>query len=392
VEVNENETYLTPSAETLDAIATVVDDLEDTLMADCTALVDAVECICTQLTALRQVQQAQGMLSQANELVEEGYYSWDRPPTVGETQEEIAACGLAQAHWACMYESWTEVWRPGLTIGFDDILPAAAALIAALTGGLALPAILGVYLTAEAIEEALELGFTASAENYTNWLFSNKEEIVCASFQALFAGGSEQDVQDAVDAVIDASIEISPGDKAFSHLLNYISYRIAKVAQDNDSGWYNEVVEPGYCSICDIEDFAVWNFWADNSLFDTEPIACDVGSYADMPYHYITDDPSQLPVGAVGQTAYVNVRGYINKSAWDFPPTAEQCIIRVTLLEEEQDVEFLGADFPSEGDYNITKPVVLTGTVTRVDFATYGTNAVCTGWDIQRLSVHCLPS
>jgi hypothetical protein len=392
VEVHENETYTTPSQATLDTIGAVVDDLEDTLMADCTALVEAVECICTQLTMLRQQQTAQGLLAGAQQTVDDGWFSWDRPGTVGTSEQEEEACALAQAHWNAMWEGWTEIFRPALTVGFDDFLPAAAAAIAAFTGGLGIVAILGVYVTAEAIEEVLEIGFTASAENYQNWMFSNKEEIICASFEVLFAGGDEDAVNAAVNAIIDASEELSPGDKAFSHLLNYVSYRVAKVAQDNDSAWFNEVVEPGYCIICNPANFAHWSFPADNGLFDAEPVACNgFGSYMDMPYHYITDDVAQLPVGGAGQTCQVRVRGYINKVLWDFPPTSEQCIIRVVLKEADDLIEFLGAQFPAEGDFDITEEVGLSALVERVDISTYGTNAVCVGWWVSDLSVHAFP-
>jgi hypothetical protein len=366
--------------------------LEDTLMADCTALVDAVECICDQLTIIRQQQTAQGLLAGAQQTVDDGWFSWDRPGTVGTSEQEEEACALAQAHWNAMWEGWTEIFRPALTVGFDDFLPAAAAAIAAFTGGLGIVAILGVYVTAEAIEEVLEIGFTASAENYQNWMFSNKEEIICASFEVLFAGGDEDAVNAAVNAIIDASEELSPGDKAFSHLLNYVSYRIAKVAQDNNSDWFNEVVEPGYCTICNPQNFAYWSFPADNELFDAEPVACgEVGMYADMPYHYITDDVAQLPVGGAGQTCQVRVRGYINKSAWDFPPAGEQVIIRVVLLESEDVVEFRGSQFPANDSFDLIDEIVLTDQVGRVDISTYGTNAVCVGWWVSSLSVHSFP-
>jgi hypothetical protein len=108
-----------------------------------------------------------------------------------------------------------------------------------------------------------------------------------------------------------------------------------------------------------------------------------------MPYHYITDDASQLPVGQAGWTATVRVRGYINKALWDFPPAPNDVIIRVVLKESDDIYEFIGSQFPLSGNFDIPIEHVLSGTVARVDFAMQGTNAVCVGWYLTELLVSC---
>jgi hypothetical protein len=108
-----------------------------------------------------------------------------------------------------------------------------------------------------------------------------------------------------------------------------------------------------------------------------------------MPYHFITDDASQLPVGQAGWTATVRVRGYINKALWDFPPAPNDVIIRVVLKESDDIYEFIGSQFPAEGNYDISIAHSLSGTVARVDFAMQGTNAVCVGWYLTELRVSC---
>jgi hypothetical protein len=384
-EINEGNTYTTPSASELDAIQATVDDLEDMLMADCSDFLEAIQCICSQLTLLRQAQASTGIFSNAQEYIETGAFSWGVPPPVGSPAINEEMCALAQTHWQAMYESWTEFWAPAWASGFSYLIPAAATAIVAFTGGLALPAIIGVYLTADQITRFFSAYYEGAVENCTNWLFSHKDEIICASFLALYNGGGEVEAIEAVDTVIAATGDLSVGEKLFFNLVNFFGYRVAKVAQDNLSEWYLANFTPGYCQVCIPEASAWWWFFRDNSLFDAEPNACDIGSYADMPYHYITDDASQLPVGQAGWTASIRVRGYINKALWDFPPAPGDVIIRVVLKEEDDVYEFIGSQFPDEGIYDISIEHELTGIVARVDFQMQGTNAVCTGWYLTEL-------
>jgi hypothetical protein len=383
--INENNTYATPTIATLDIINSVVADLEDKLMADCSDLITALQCICSQMTLLRQAQNSTGIFSNAQEYVESGVVSWGTPPLVGAPEINEEQCALAQVHWQAMFESWTEVWGPAWSTGFSYLIPAVATLVATFTGGIPLLAVLGVFLTAAQISQFFSGWYDGLLENFTNTLLSYKNEIVCASFLAMYNGGDEDDAVAAVDAVIAGMPELSAGEKLMANLINFFAYRVGKLAQDENSAWYLANFTPGYCQVCIPEASAWWWFFRDNSLFDAEPNACDIGSYADMPYHYITDDASQLPVGQAGWTATVRVRGYINKALWDFPPAPNDVIIRVVLKEEDDIYEFIGSQFPDEGIYDISIEHELTGIVARVDFQMQGTNAVCTGWYLTEL-------
>jgi hypothetical protein len=64
-------------------------------------------------------------------------------------------------------------------------------------------------------------------------------------------------------------------------------------------------------------------------------------------------------------------------------------IIRVVLKEEDDVFEFVGSQFPAEGNYDISIAHSLSGIVARVDLQMQGTNAVCTGWYLTELLVSC---
>jgi hypothetical protein len=172
-------------------------------------------------------------------------------PTIT-SQEELEACQLAQLWYQAGYELLSEVILPALRFGFDTVIPAAAALVAAWTGGLALPVAIGVYATAELIQELLELGYDSAESNLMNWLWTNKQDLVCPMFVALQAGGSASSMWAPIwAAVVESSEDISYGDKLLVRLfMGGLALSGAKVAFDAETTWAQTVPTEGYCDTC----------------------------------------------------------------------------------------------------------------------------------------------
>ena len=286
--------YLTPDDTDWDTTQALVAELEEKLMTGiCEDLVAALEAIDATLTASGST--LGSMLTQLTAVAENGpdivtalecicgraeqtlinvivnpgwteypdatdYFDWgtaEPNPTIT-AQADQEACELAQAWYQAGFEWMTEVCLPVMRFGFDKVLPAAAALLAAITGGIALPVTIGVYAVAELIQELLELGYDAAESNLSNWLYTHKQDLVCPMYTALLTGGSMSSIWPTIyDDLVDPAGDLSAGDK----LLITVAYRgiamaAAQVAQDQDSAWYQSVPEAGYCASCPEEPIA----------------------------------------------------------------------------------------------------------------------------------------
>jgi hypothetical protein len=166
------------------------------------------------------------------------------------------ACQVAQLFYALGYETITEIVLPVSMYAFDTLAPAVAALIIGITGGIALPAILGVYLCTEMIQELLETGYKASESNLINWMLSVKDEMICTSYFALKSGCTAKEAAQAVyDNVVAPSSSISYGDKLICKLF-FSGWTVtnADIARSENTPWAQENIEASYCTTCDNPD------------------------------------------------------------------------------------------------------------------------------------------
>jgi hypothetical protein len=263
--------YLTPTTEEWDVIQKVVAELEDKLMAGCCdELIPKLDEI---LAAIQALDFETGGNS-PSDLIPPYWdnvrdidvaFKWgsEIPNDIITPGTDEARCARAQLWYQAGYELITESALPGLRYAFDNILPAAAALIAAWTGGLALPALMGVYAVAELLQELLEIGYNAAETNLVNWLFATKQAMVCEMYHQLGESTQVLSVSQGVyTALVAPSQDISQGDKLIWQLFSGPLALIgAQKAYDASTDWASYYVTPGYCDECnggEIVDGSDW--------------------------------------------------------------------------------------------------------------------------------------
>lgn len=246
--------FMTPDAPTWDAIQGVIAETEERLMSACdiSPMVAALECICNslQLGLGNTIAPLDTMRDEEVDAVFE--YSSDMPDADLSALTDVQACETAQLYYALGYETITEIVLPASAYAFDTLAPAVAALIITVTGGIALPVGLGIYLTIEMIQEFMEMGYKAAESNLENWMLSVKDDIICNAYYALKADMTTQQAAKMVyDMVIKDSSLISVGDKLMCRLF-FSSWTMinADIARSEATTWASENLVPGYCSAC----------------------------------------------------------------------------------------------------------------------------------------------
>jgi hypothetical protein len=163
------------------------------------------------------------------------------------------ACLLAQAWYAAGFEFVTERVLPAFRFGWDALQQALVAAITLATGGAGIPVAFGVFVTAQLVQELLDLAYDATESDLWNWLVSNKEELVCALYAELLAGGSTKTIWETVwSDQIENNPDLSDGEQLLLRVsFGAIAAATAKVAKEEDTTWYQSVVTPGYCAVCE---------------------------------------------------------------------------------------------------------------------------------------------
>jgi hypothetical protein len=239
----------------------MVADLEDQAMGDCTelmtkldAILAAVSCICPNLLEMRAETTLQPDSLNTDEITDVFEWSDSVPDPDVPSQEETAACAISQLWYQAGFEVITEAVLPASRAAFRVLLALVAAKVATMTGGLTLPQVLGAVKVSDLVADLIEGGFDASESNIYNWMVTNKEDIVCALYEQVLAGGTATSCWTACyDSVIEPSSEISALDKAMLWLfMGHVAYVIAYLAYTESTDWATSVVVPGYCSVCSV--------------------------------------------------------------------------------------------------------------------------------------------
>lgn len=171
------------------------------------------------------------------------------------------ACALAQCWWEAGFQLITEYFLPAWRFGYDDLVPAVASAVAFFTGGVTLPVTIGVYALSELLAELFGVAWEAAEANLINWMFTEKQDIVCALYVASRDGGSGSSLwQTVADEIVEPSGDLSAGDKVLvNFMMGVIGGAIARAAQAAESTWYTETPVEGYCDGCPTGE-AVFSF------------------------------------------------------------------------------------------------------------------------------------
>ena len=271
VSTYETDTYLTPTEEEWDAIQAIVADLEEQAMGDCSELMSrlddllaAVECICPSLLDLRSNTVLSPDSLNTDEITDVFEWSDNVPNPTVESEEETAACAIAQLWYQAGFETITEAVLPAMKAAYNVLLALVAAKVATMTGGATLPTLLGAVTVADLVSELLLSGWDSAESNVYNFMVSSKEDIVCELYSAVKAGGTASSCwAEAYDNVIAPSGDISAGDKAMLWLfMGHIGYVIAYYAYNAETSWATANVTPGYCSSCPLDPIVGSNWVA----------------------------------------------------------------------------------------------------------------------------------
>lgn len=243
--------YLVPDDTEWDTVQAMVADLEEKLMG-CTeleatleAILAAAQCICANTQGSRGTPVSDGMY---DNYVSDQTLDYPDPYPDDTEGVDAARCGIAVLTYEMCYEILTEVVQPAQQATQDILLPAVLGLIVAAIGTPV--ALLPAGLVYEAINSLIDAWVEGQLENVVNELVANKEDLVCAVYEAL-DGGTYRDAEAAAWVVIDAMTGISIIDKlVFKAMFAPWDFRAVKIAYDNETAWALARLDPGLCATC----------------------------------------------------------------------------------------------------------------------------------------------
>ena len=251
--------YLSPSNADWDTIESLVATLERKLMGgECEDLITAIEsqtavitammqCVC-QTTEWQQRQAAalpamDGYVNETLVTYKNPYDSWITPTPPA---TDPVKCEYAQSVYLWVYQSYTETLLPFANTTADSIVAAivATTAFAGFVTFVGIPMALLTSLVTVSIGWAID----GSIENFTNWLFYAKDEIVCIYYNA-FPDYEAASV--AVKAFIDTQGELSFLDKAMAKQLFGSEWHMRWIIADQvANGTWDTYFDVGQCDTC----------------------------------------------------------------------------------------------------------------------------------------------
>jgi hypothetical protein len=186
-------------------------------------------------------------------------------------------CAIAQVTYWMGYSVVSSLISPLEDVTLDIGVPALVGLLFWIAGGpvLGIPAGLAVAV----VRALLELQAGGTLLDVLDVYEAHQEDLICAVYKGLETGYGA--AEDAAVAVIWDMEGITPVAKVALHcLFAPWAMMIAKNAIDNDSQFYQEHVEPGYCTVCDIIEGSDWlAHYIPIPLGDIELDHSEVGDY-----------------------------------------------------------------------------------------------------------------
>jgi len=254
--------FLTPDDATMEQIRELVERTEIGLMSECGTdelnstleLINATlglmkECICdVAYWAGKQTER----LPNLDGYVDQGNVTYanadDAQGEPGPIATDAARCAIAQAHYWYVYSAFTEDILPFAESSVDKLTSAivATATFAGLASWVGMPVAVLTSIVSVVINWAVD----GSIEEFVNWLFASKDEIICEIYEGL----PDYDVASAnVAAYIDVAGEPSYLDKQVLKTMMASAWHMRFVAEDQqDNGTWDEYIESDACDECDV--------------------------------------------------------------------------------------------------------------------------------------------
>lgn len=254
--------YLTPTPEEWDDIQAIVADLEDKVM-NCDAFTQMLEDILAA-AACACAGSGKGYTDDVtgpiyDNLEDDGKVEWvmQDPTTVPIADDR---CALAQLVWAVNYKLLTEYIQPLQTAAHNILLFFVLEALALMLGG-PVGLVPGAALYT-AIQAALDAWVEGELESVETALVTNKQDLVCAMYDAWVDGGDYGDAAAAAAVVIDSVEAWTDIDKALFKL-TFAPWVMehAQKCYDAVSEWSLDNFTPGYCAVCiPIPGSYLWTF------------------------------------------------------------------------------------------------------------------------------------
>lgn len=256
----EEDYYLAPNNTDWVTIATIVAELEKTLMGcDIQGIIDSIDAQTAVISALMQCvcagaeyqQNLAGRLPTLDGYVNNTDVTYlsveqtDKAPVTPGTDTE--KCEFAQAVFYYTYQLYTETLLPFANSTSDNLVAAivAATAFGALAGFVGIP----VFVLAAIVGALVAWAIEGSIANFTNWLWDNKDEIVCILYNHL---PDYVSAASAMAAYIDSVSEISFLDKAVLKTVLASSWHYSWIIFDQDTnGTWDASMIIGQCDSCD---------------------------------------------------------------------------------------------------------------------------------------------
>ncbi len=252
--------YKTPSDDVMLQILEVIEETEVRLMEGCgiESLTSAIEaqtsvlesmsmCICDLSAITQKMSSTMPDLSGYVDQALVTYVSPDGSDIVPAAPgTDAILCEYAQSVWFWVFQTYTETLLPYADTTSDALTSAivATASFAGLATFIGIPVAILTSIVAVAINWAIE----GSIANFSNWLWSTKDEIICIyynTFDDFNAASSE------VNAFIDSQGDISYLDKQMAKLLFGSVWHMGWIIEDqitNDT--WREYFTSGQCDSC----------------------------------------------------------------------------------------------------------------------------------------------
>lgn len=254
-----DEYYLAPTNEDWDTIDAIVSDLEEKLMGcQIDELITAIQAQTDVLDVLRQcvcsmsaaVEKQVAELPDMTGYVDETLVTYQPPggamATFTPPATDVVRCEYAQSIYLWVYQLYTEQLLPWAESTADQLTAVivASTAFSALAGWIGIP----VAVISTIVLAIVAWGVGGSVENFVNWLWGKKDEIVCILYNSL-PDTSLAAAQ--MKSYIDSDTELSYLDKQLLKTVLASAWHYSWIIKDQEvNGTWDEYFVTGQCDEC----------------------------------------------------------------------------------------------------------------------------------------------